>query len=163
MGKNVSRREALAVAASGLAGAALMAGPFARMAAAQTQKITVFVFRGKTGILGPDGKGHDAFVPPNFVVKAGAPVTVDFINYDEGAHTLTAPKAKLNIQIKGGKEVGDDVQPVTTTATFTIAQKGTYRWYCALTCDAGGHGWAMEQGYAGPGKEGYMAGFIVAM
>jgi hypothetical protein len=29
--------------------------------------------------------------------------------------------------------------------------------------DAGGHGWAMEQGYAGPSKEGYMAGFIVAM
>ncbi|HLY21319.1 MAG TPA: hypothetical protein VKT83_02520 [bacterium] len=163
MAKNVSRREALAVAASGLAGAALMAGPFARMAAAQTQKVTVYVFRGKTGILGPDGKGHDAFVPPNFVVKAGVPVTVDFINYDEGAHTLTAPKAKLNIQIKGGKEVGSDVEPVTTTATFTIAQKGTYRWYCALTCDAGGHGWAMEQGYAGPGKEGYMAGFIVAM
>ena len=164
MSKNVSRREALAVAAGGLAGAALMAGPFARMAgAAPAQKVSVYIFRGKTGILGPDGKGHDAFVPPNFVVTAGTPVTVDFINYDEGAHTLTAPKAKLDIQIKGGKQVGEDVQPVTTTATFTIAQKGTYRWYCALTCDAGGHGWAMEQGYAGPGKEGYMAGFIVAM
>ncbi|HEV2281526.1 MAG TPA: cupredoxin domain-containing protein [bacterium] len=163
MGKNVSRREALAVAAGGLAGAALMAGPFARMAAAQTQKVTVYIFRGKTGILGPDKKGHDAFVPPNFVIKAGTPVTVDFINYDEGAHTLTSPKAKLDIQIKGGKEVGNDVQPVTTSATFTIAQPGTYRWYCALTCDAGGHGWAMEQGYAGPSKEGYMAGFIVAM
>jgi len=163
MAQQVSRREALAAAAGGLAGAALMAGPFARGAAAAEQKVTVYIFRGKTGILGPDGKGHDAFVPPNFVVKAGAPVTVDFINYDEGAHTLTAPKAKLDIQIKGGKEVGDNVQPVTTSATFTIAKPGTYRWYCALTCDAGGHGWAMEQGYAGPGKEGYMAGFIVAM
>src|SRR5690348_6220549 len=99
MGKNVSRREALAVAAGGLAGAALMAGPFARRTAAAEQKMTIFVFRGKTGILGPDGKGHDAFVPPNFVIKAGVPVTVDFINYDEGAHTLTAPKAKLDIQI----------------------------------------------------------------
>jgi plastocyanin len=163
MGKYVSRREALAVAAGGLAGAALMAGPFARAAAAADQKLAVYIFRGKTGILGPDGKGHDAFVPPNFVVKAGVPVTVDFINYDEGAHTLTSPKAKLNIQIKGGEEVGDDVKPVTTTATFTIAQRGTYRWYCALTCDAGQHGWAMEQGYSGSGKEGYMAGFIVAM
>ncbi len=163
MGKHVSRREALAVAAGGLAGAALAAGPFARMAAAQGQKVTIYIFRGKQGILGPDGKGHDAFVPPNFVVKAGVPVTVDFINYDEGAHSLTAPKANLNILIKGGKQVGDNVEPVTTTATFTIAQKGTYRWYCAIACDAGGHGWAMEQGYAGPSKEGYMAGFIVAM
>lgn len=142
-----------------------MASPFGRTAvatAAPAQKVTVYIFRGKTGVLGPDMKGHDAFVPPNFVVQAGVPITVDFINYDEGAHTLTAPKAKLDIQIKGGKEVGNDVQPVTTTATFTLA-KGTYRWYCALTCDAGGHGWAMEQGYAGPSKEGYMAGFIVAM
>lgn len=163
MTKNVSRREALAAAAGGLAGAALTAGPLGRVNAAMAQKITIYIFRGKTGILGPDGKGHDAFVPPNFVVKAGTPVTVDFINYDEGAHTLTVPKAKLDIQIKGGKEVGNDVQPVNTSATFTIAQPGTYRWYCALTCDAGGHGWAMEQGYAGPGKEGYMAGFVVAM
>jgi plastocyanin len=163
MAQQVSRREALAAAAGGLAGAALAAGPFARVTAAAEQKITVYIFRGKTGILGPDGKGHDAFVPPNFVVQAGVPVTVDFINYDEGAHTLTVPKAKLDIQIKGGQEVGNDVKPVTTTATFTIAKAGTYRWYCALTCDAGGHGWAMEQGYAGPGKEGYMAGFIVAM
>ncbi len=166
MDKHITRREALAAAAGGLAGAALMASPLsgvAGAAAASAQKVTVYVFRGKQGILGPDGKGHDAFVPPNFVVKAGVPVTVDFINYDEGAHTLTAPKANLNIQIKGGKEVGNDVEPVTTTATFTIAKAGTYRWYCALTCDAGGHGWAMEQGYAGPGKEGYMAGFIVAM
>jgi plastocyanin len=162
MGKNVSRREALAAVAGGLAGAALTAGPFARVTAAAEQKVTVYIFRGKTGILGPDKKGHDAFVPPNFVVKAGIPVTVDFINYDEGAHTMTAPKAKLNILIQGGKQVGDDVQPVTTTATFTLA-KGTYRWYCAIMCDAGGHGWAMEQGYAGPSKEGYMAGFIVAM
>lgn len=166
MDKHVTRREALAAAAGGLAGAALMASPLGRATvatAAPAQKVTVYIFRGKTGILGPDKKGHDAFVPPNFVVKAGVPVTVDFINYDEGAHTLTAPKAKLDIQIKGGKEVGNDVEPVTTSATFTLAQPGTYRWYCALTCDAGGHGWAMEQGYAGPGKEGYMAGFIVAM
>ncbi|HEV2357311.1 MAG TPA: hypothetical protein VGZ23_06835 [bacterium] len=162
MVKNVSRREALAVAAGGLAGV-LVAGPLARVRAAAGQTVTVYIFRGKTGILGPDGKGHDAFVPSSFVVTAGAPVAIDFINYDEGAHTLTAPKLNLNITIKGGQQVGDDVKPVTTTAQFTVPKAGTYRWYCALTCDAGGHGWAMEQGYAGPSKEGYMAGFIVAM
>jgi plastocyanin len=163
MAQNVSRREALAVAAGGLAGA-LIAAPLARANAAMMgQKVTLYIFRGKQGILGPDGKGHDAFVPSSFVVKAGSPVTVDFINYDEGPHTLTAPKLNLNIVVNPGKEVGNDVKPVTTTATFTVAQPGTYRWYCAVTCDAGGHGWAMEQGYAGPSKEGYMAGFIVAM
>lgn len=162
MGKNVGRREALAVAVGGLAGA-LAAGSVARVNAAMAQQVTVYIFRGKQGILGPDGKGHDAFVPSSFVVKAGTPVTIDFINYDEGAHTLTAPKLNLNIMVKGGQQVGNDVKPVTTTAQFTVPQAGTYRWYCALTCDAGGHGWAMEQGYAGPSKEGYMAGFIVAM
>jgi plastocyanin len=162
MEKTVTRREAVAVAAGGLAGA-LIAAPLARASAAPAQKVMIYIFRGKQGILGPDGKGHDAFVPPNFVVKAGVPVSVDFINYDEGAHTLTAPALNVNIMIQGGKEVGNDVEPVTTRATITVPKAGTYRWYCAIQCDAGGHGWAMEQGYAGPSKEGYMAGFIVAM
>ncbi|HLJ59248.1 MAG TPA: hypothetical protein VKZ50_05905 [bacterium] len=157
----VNRRDALAVVAGGL-GAALMAGPISRASAAD-QQMTMYVFRGVQGILGPDGKGHDAIVPPNFVVKVGVPVHLSIINYDEGAHTITCKDLGLDIQIKGGKQVGSNVEPVTTTASFTASKKGTFRWYCALACDAGGHGWAMEQGYAGPSKEGYMAGFIVVM
>ena len=162
MEKNVSRRDALAVAAGGLAGA-LVAGPLARASAAAEQKVTVYVLsgmgKGKQGLPGPDGKRHDAFVPSSFVVKAGVPVAIDFINYDEDPHTMTAPKLKMNIQVKGAS----DAKPGITTARFTVAQPGTYRWYCALTCDTDAHGWAMGQGYAGPGKEGYMAGFIVAI
>src|SRR5579872_3073801 len=50
--------------------------------------------------------------------------------------------------------VGGYQTPWTTTASFTASKKGTFRWYCALACDAGGHAWAMEQGYAKgrPGK-----------
>jgi hypothetical protein len=162
MRKLVNRREALAAVAGGL-GAALAVGPLSRASAAAQQQMTLYVFRGVQGILGPDGKGHDAIVPPNFVVKAGVPVQLTIINYDEGAHTITCKDLGLDIQIKGGKEVGKNVEPVTTMASFTPAKKGTFRWYCALACDAGQHGWAMEQGYAGPGKEGYMAGFIVVM
>jgi len=161
MGQIVRRRDVLAIAAGGL-GAALVAGPANRVRAAD-QSLTIYVFRGVQGILGPDGKGHDAIVPANFVVKVGVPVHLEIINYDEGAHTITSKDLGLNIQIKGGKEVGKTVQPVTTMASFTASKKGTFRWYCALACDAGGHGWAMEQGYAGLGKEGYMAGFIVVM
>ncbi len=161
MSKSISRREALFAAAGGL-GAVLAAGSF-KPATGAEQSITMYVFRGVQGILGPDGKGHDTIVPTNFVVKAGIPVNLEIINYDEGAHTITCKSLGLDIQIKGGHEVGNTVQPVTTKASFTPSKKGTFRWYCALTCDAGGHGWAMEQGYAGPGKEGYMAGFIVVM
>jgi plastocyanin len=142
-------------------GKVLVNGPARAFAAGQ--EVTLYVFRGVQGIKGPDGKGHDAFVPSSFVVKAGAPVHLTIINYDEGAHTITSKELGLNIIIKGGKEVGNTVEPVTTTASFTPSKRGTYRWYCALACDAGGGGWAMEQGYAGPSKEGYMAGFIVVL
>ncbi|HYM68444.1 MAG TPA: hypothetical protein VEZ44_02535 [bacterium] len=161
MRKMLNRREALAMVAGGL-GAALVAGPLNRASAAD-QQMTMYVFRGVTGILGPDGKGHDTIVPSNFVVKLGVPVHLSIINYDEGAHTITAKDLGLDIQIKGGKQVGTNVEPVTTTASFTPSKKGTFRWYCSLACDAGGHGWAMEQGYAGIAKEGYMAGFIIVM
>ena len=159
--RTVNRRQALAMVAGGLGGA-LVAGPVGRASAAD-QSLTLYVFRGAQGILGPDGKGHDAIVPSSFVVKVGIPAHLTIINYDEGAHTITCKDLGLDIQIKPGKEVGNTVQPVTTMASFTPSKKGTFRWYCALACDAGGHGWAMEQGYAGPDKEGYMAGFIVVM
>jgi plastocyanin len=161
MRKSVSRRDVLAMAAGGL-GAALVAGPLARASAAE-QQVTLYVFRGEQGIKGPDGKGHDAFVPSSFVVKAGVPVHLVIINYDEGPHTITAPDLGLNILVNPGKTVGSNVEPVTTTASFTTSKRGPHRWYCAMACDAGGGGWAMQQGYAGPDKEGFMAGYIVVL
>lgn len=162
MSTMVNRREVLAAAVGGLGAAALVGFGSGRASAAQ-QEITVYVFRGAQGIQGPDGKGHDAFVPSSFAVKAGAPVHLTVINYDEGAHTITSDALGLNILIKPGKEVGKTVQPVTTEASFTPSKKGTFRWYCATDCDGGGGGWAMKQGYAGKAKEGYMAGFIVVL
>lgn len=84
------------------------------------------------------------------------------ISYDDSDHSISAPELQLNITVKGGKKVGSQVQPATTTASFTVAKAGTYRWYCALQCDDPSH-WAMDQGYAGQSKEGDMAGFIVVM
>lgn len=124
---------------------------------------TLYVFRGETGVKGPDGKGHDAFVPSSIVVKAGVPTTVQVINYDEGAHSMTAEGLGLDQLIQAGKAVGDDVQPVTTTFTFTAAKPGVYRWYCKLPCDGGGGGWDMTDGYDGPKQDGFMAGHIVAI
>ncbi|HLJ59265.1 MAG TPA: hypothetical protein VKZ50_06005 [bacterium] len=136
-----------------------MAGPVGR-ASAEEQAVTLYILPG--ALPGPDGKGHDSFVPSSFVVKAGAPARLTVISYDDGEHSITAPALNLNLTIKGGTKVGSKVQPATTTATITVAKPGTYRWYCALQCDGPSH-WAMDQGNAGQGKEGYMAGFIVVM
>lgn len=132
-------------------------------ASQNVQQVTLYVFRGEMGIKGPDGKGHDAFVPSSFVVKAGVPVKLTVINYDEGSHTITAPDLGLNLVVKPGHVQGSEVQPVATTFTFTLNQKGVYRWYCAVACDAGGGGWAMTSSYDGPDQDGFMAGHIVVI
>jgi len=131
--------------------------------AAAGQSMTIYIFGGSQKIMGPDGKPHDTVVPANFVVKAGTPVTVTVINYDEGPHSITAPDLKLDATIKGGHEVGTKVEPVSTTFTFTPTKKGNFRWYCKLPCDAKHNYWAMSQGFGGPGQEGYMAGEIVVL
>jgi len=150
--------------ASSLAGSALALGALKSGAAgaAEGQKLSATMYGSHLGIKGPDGLPHDVMIPSNFVIKAGVPVTLTVVNYDEGPHTITATDADLNLLIKGGKEQPDkSVLPVTTTFNFTIAKKGVYRWYCALPCDAKHGSWDMKQGYSGPDKEGFMAGFIV--
>jgi hypothetical protein len=122
------------------------------------------LFRGETGIKGPDGKGHDSFVAPNFVVKSGAPVTVTVVNYDEGSHSMTAPGVGLDASITGGKALSNGkIGPVTTHFTFTPTTKGTFRWYCKIPCDKGANYWAMGPGYDGPSENGFMAGYIVVI
>lgn len=81
----------------------------------------------------------------------------------EGPHSITAPDLSINQLIIPGNEVGDDVQPVTTTFTITPTKKGVFRWHCIPPCDAGHRGWAMTDGFGGPGQEGFMAGYIVVV
>jgi plastocyanin len=160
MAVGVTRRSLLVTVVGGLATLAVRpatgAGP-------PGERITVYILGPEQGVKGPDGKGHAAFVPSSFVVRAGVPVEFEVINYDEGAHTMTAPDLGLDIQIKPGRKSGAGVAPVATTASWTPGKRGSYRWYCGRGCDASGGGWAMETGYTGPGREGYMAGFIVVL
>jgi plastocyanin len=141
-----------------------------------TQEVTMYIFRGKENVPGAaDGKGHDTAVPANFGVKVGVPVTVTVVNYDEGAHTITAPDLNLNPVIKGGTEFTTPpagasgaellnmVVPATTTFTFTPTKTGVFRWHCAVPCDAGQGGWAMNTTPAGTGEDGFMAGYIVVV
>ena len=98
------------------------------------------------GRLGPDGKWHDAFLPADFTVHAGAKVTVTVSNYDGGAHTFTSPAMHLNAVIPAGSMQ----HPHETTFTFTAPkQAGRYAWWCAMPCDP----WAMAH-------DGYMRGYV---
>ena len=161
---------AVALAAVGAALAAQTpAGATASLSAAAAPGQTVIIYSfgrhivGDVGIKGPDGLSHDTIAPANFVLKKGVPATIKVINYDEGAHSITAPSLGLNLTIKPGIEKGATVTPVTTTFTFTPTKTGVFRWWCALPCDKHQNFWAMNKGYGGPGKEGFMAGSIVVM
>lgn len=123
----------------------------------------MYIFRGKEKVMGPDGKSHDAIVPSDIVTKANAPVTVTGINYDESEHSMTCPELKLDQVFKAGKQVGENVEPVSTTFTLTFSTPGVYRWYCRFPCDMGAKMWAMTAGYGGPDKEGFMAGRIIVL
>ena len=176
----ITRRRLLGLGASSLATVAVLAGcgaGAATPAAASpkqpgtspagngtpTNEVTLHVFGGEAGIKGPDGKGHDAFVPASFVLKAGTPVHLIAINHDDMPHTITQPTLGLNIMVNPGKAAGNAVQPVTTTATFTVQKVGVYRWYCSLACDGSAGGWAMTNANGSQSQDGFMAGNIVAI
>ncbi len=130
------------------------------------QTYTLEVLNGKLatkyGILGPDGRGHDSFVPSHMRVKAGEPVTLTVYNYDEGPHTFTIDELHINQTIKAHVS---DTQPSVTTFTVTFPAAKTYRFYCSLPCDAGQGGWAMTSDRTGhgPSQDGFMAGFVSAV
>jgi plastocyanin len=131
------------------------------------QTYTIEVLNGelatKFGIVGPDGKGHDSFVPSHMTVTAGVPVTITVYNYDEGAHTFTVPDLAINQNIPAAKEAGKT--PSKTTFTVTFPKAGTFRWYCALPCDGGQGGWAMtpDRLAQGTAQTGFMAGIVTAL
>ncbi|HET9152513.1 MAG TPA: cupredoxin domain-containing protein [Solirubrobacterales bacterium] len=84
----------------------------------------------------PAGTWHDAYLPADFSVKAGATVRVTVYNYDDMPHTFTAMGLGTNVEIAAGSEN----KPSRTTFTFHAPQKaGSYEWFCALPCDP----WAM--------------------
>ena len=84
------------------------------------------------GKKGSDGAWHDAYLPADFSVKAGATVKVTVSNYDDMPHTFTSPGLGTNTEIAAG----DENKPSKTTFTIHAPQKaGSYEWYCALPCD----------------------------
>lgn len=84
------------------------------------------------GKKGSDGQWHDAFLPADFSVKAGATVHVTVYNYDDMPHTFTAPGLGTNAKISAGSEK----KASKTTFTFTAPDKaGSYEWLCTLPCD----------------------------
>lgn len=130
----------------------------------QPQVVTMYVFGGREGIKAADGHPHDAFVPSSVVVRAGAPVLVRVINYDEGPHTVTAASLGLDAVVRPGRQRRDGtIAPVETTFTFTPRKKGLYRWHCEVPCDDERGHWAMTPGYDGPDRDGFMAGTFVVI
>jgi|SRR5690348_995100 len=88
------------------------------------------------GKKGPEGTWHDAFLPADFSVQAGATVTVTVYNYDDMPHSFTSMELGTNVKIPGGSET----KPSKTTFTFHAPQKaGSYEWFCVEPCDP----WAM--------------------
>ena len=88
---------------AGGVGTAVVAGP---VGAGERRGPVGHDVRAPGGAKGPDGKGHDSFVPSSFVVKAGSPVRLQVINYDTDAHTVTAPDLGLNFRVNPGTKAG---------------------------------------------------------
>jgi hypothetical protein len=146
----------LSLAGCSVAGGANQASsdsPPAVPSSAADNAITLYVFGASQGVMGPDGNGHAAIVPSNFVLHEGQQVTVTVFNYSEGPHSITSEELGLDLSIN----------PVMTTFQFTPTKKGVFRWHCVPPCDPRHSGWAMTQGWDGPGQPGYMAGNIIVV
>lgn len=101
------------------------------------------------GKKGSDGQYHDAFLPADFSVKAGATVRVTVYNYDDMPHSFNAAGLKVDQVIAAGAEG----KPSKTTFTFTApAKAGSYEWICAIPCDE----WAMKH-------DGFMKGHVTVV
>lgn len=100
------------------------------------------------GKMGSDGNWHDAFLPADFTVHAGAVVTVTVQNYDNSPHSFSSSDLNVNQVIKAGSED----TPSTTTFTFTASKAGSYTWKCDPACDP----WAMNH-------DGFMRGVVTVL
>jgi hypothetical protein len=147
-----------------LVGAAIAGVVFAaNIATASPKSTTVYetmVIVGHVlGQKGSDGLTHDTTYGANFSVSVGQKVSVTVYNFDEGPHTITAKALGLNVKIPGATNEEKGI-PSKTIFSFTPKKAGKVRWYCALPCDAGQNFWAMGKTKAGPGRDGFMAGYI---
>ncbi len=153
------------LATFGLVGAVVAAAgsASAQQSQPEVQHLTIYVMADEMGLVGADKLHHDSFIPSSFVVKAGQPVELTIVNYDDTNHSLTAPDLGLNIMVKPGKDVAgtDQVTPTATTYKFTPTKKGQFRWHCIFPCDSGsGKGMAMKSTFDGQDADGFMAGYI---
>lgn len=130
-------REAATAANMPMSGGApgAVAGSGSVAAAAETVKLVIKTDE-EHGKKGSDGNWHDAYLPADFSVSAGATVRVTVYNYDDMPHTFTSMALGTNVEIAAGSKG----KPSKTTFTLHAPQKaGSYEWYCALPCDP----WAM--------------------
>jgi plastocyanin len=98
------------------------------------------------GKKGADGQWHDAFLPADFSVEAGATVKVTVYNYDDMPHSFTSAGLDTNAKIPSGTEE----KASKTTFTFKAPDKaGSYEWICAVPCDP----WSMAH-------NGFMKGHV---
>ena len=107
--------------------------------------------------MGPDALRHDTYSPSSITTTLGTTVKVTILNYDDMAHSFTAPDLGLNVIVQPAK----DGQPTATTFTFTPTRTGKFRFFCAIPCDSDANGWAMKPDSGGPGQEGFMAGYVI--
>ncbi len=136
---------AIALSACGGGGNSGKASASASSPAVENVKLTIKTDE-EHGKKGPEGTWHDAYLPADFSVKAGATVKVTVYNYDEATHSFTAPDLGTNAQIAAGSEK----KAHATTFTFKAPSKaGHYAWFCAMPCDP----WAMSH-------DGYMKGYV---
>lgn len=98
---------------------------------------------------GPEGTWHDAFLPADFSVSAGATVEVTVYNYDDAPHSFNASGLGVNVTVPGGSET----EPSEKTFTFHAPQHaGRYAWFCVMPCDP----WAMNH-------DGFMKGYVTVV
>ena len=143
---------AMALSSTSATRTTVVTAPVAQPAAAVTrpapQTIRIAVKADdEHGRLGPDKQWHDAFLPADFSVKAGATVTITVTKYDGGPHSFTSPALGVNGILPGG---GSMTKPAHATFTFTAPTKpGKYAWWCAGLGDP----WAMAH-------DGFMRGYV---
>lgn len=82
------------------------------------------------GTYGTDGQVQDNFSPAFFSVPAGKTVHVVVYNYDDAAHSFTAPALGVNVQVPAGGS-----KPSVTRFSFTASGPGNFFWVCAIPCD----------------------------
>lgn len=157
--------------AAGFAAATALTSGAALAAGTQTQPTTktitktIYVLADDMGLVGPDKKHHDSFIPSSFVLKAGQTYKLVFVNHDDMPHSFTAPGLHVNVIVKAAthQKGSEAIKPTETVYTFTPTKAGQFRWHCNMPCDGGAKRWAMKAGTNGRDQQGFMAGYVVVM